>query len=33
MPVDAEHLWPYIRDIPDFPQPGVVFKRHHAAAR
>jgi adenine phosphoribosyltransferase len=25
-PVDADQLWPFIRDIPDFPQPGVVFR-------
>ena len=25
-PVDADELWPFIRDIPDFPQPGVVFR-------
>jgi adenine phosphoribosyltransferase len=24
--VDAEQLWSFIRDIPDFPQPGVVFR-------
>jgi adenine phosphoribosyltransferase len=24
--VDAAQLWPFIRDIPDFPQPGVVFR-------
>jgi adenine phosphoribosyltransferase len=24
--VDADQLWPFIRDIPDFPQPGVVFR-------
>jgi len=24
--MDAEQLWPFIRDIPDFPQPGVVFR-------
>ncbi|MDQ1430024.1 MAG: adenine phosphoribosyltransferase, partial [Actinomycetota bacterium] len=22
----ADDLWPFIRDIPDFPQPGVVFR-------
>ncbi len=22
----ADELWPFIRDIPDFPQPGVVFR-------
>ncbi|HEY3239114.1 MAG TPA: adenine phosphoribosyltransferase, partial [Acidimicrobiia bacterium] len=22
----AEKLWKFIRDIPDFPQPGVVFR-------
>jgi len=24
--VDADQLWPFIRDIPDFPQPGIVFR-------
>ena len=24
--MDADQLWPFIRDIPDFPQPGVVFR-------
>jgi adenine phosphoribosyltransferase len=24
--VDPEQLWPFIRAIPDFPQPGVVFR-------
>src|SRR5207248_2585871 len=24
--VDADKLWSFIRDIPDFPQPGVVFR-------
>jgi adenine phosphoribosyltransferase len=24
--VDAEQLWPFIRDIPDFPRAGVVFR-------
>ena len=24
--ISADELWPFIRDIPDFPQPGVVFK-------
>jgi len=24
--VDPDQLWPFIRDIPDFPQPGVVFR-------
>ncbi len=24
--MDADELWSFIRDIPDFPQPGVVFK-------
>ena len=25
-PVDADALWPFIRDIPDFPQAGVTFR-------
>ena len=24
--MDADQLWTFIRDIPDFPQPGVVFR-------
>ncbi len=24
--ISADELWPFIRDIPDFPRPGVVFK-------
>jgi len=24
--VTPDELWPFIRDVPDFPQPGVVFK-------
>jgi len=23
----------HVRDIPDYPRPGVLFKEHHAAAR